>query len=86
MRDFLGNELEVGDRVVMTAPQYRMFVVGEIIKMTAKKVRVKYMNTWNFSKPGRPAEYLTDPDFLLKVVDEQYVMAKLQELPRTDML
>ena len=69
MKDFLGKLLEIGDTVVMVAPQYRMFNKAKVIAFTKTKVRVEYTNTWNFSK-GHPCAvetYLSDPDFLIKV-------------------
>lgn len=65
MKDFLGNNLELGDEVVFTAPKYRMFAKGNIIAFTKNKVRVEYMNTWNFAAPGYKDEYLCEPSFLI---------------------
>jgi hypothetical protein len=65
MKDFLGNILELGDEVVFTAPKYRMFAKGKIIAFTKTKVRVEYMNTWNFPSPGYKDEYLAEPSFLV---------------------
>lgn len=65
MQDFLGNVLDLGDQVVLTAPQYRHYVKAVIIAFTPKKVRVEFMNTWNFGVPGYRTEYLSEPDFLI---------------------
>ena len=65
MKDFLGNTLEIGDEVVLTAPQYRHFTKATIIAFTPKKIRVEYMNTWNHQAPGYRSEYLSEPDFLI---------------------
>lgn len=67
MKDFLGREIEIGDTVVLTAPKYRMFTKAKVIKLTPQKVRVEYINTWNYGKPGRRQEYLSEPDFLVVV-------------------
>ena len=60
MKDFLGKELELGDMVVVTEPNYRNFVKAKIIAFTPKKVRVEYT-----LYDGRSYEYLSDPDFLV---------------------
>lgn len=60
-KDFLGNEIKVGDTVAFAAPQYRHLTTGKVIKITPKKVRVEFVNNWNY-KPGRPdSAYLECP-------------------------
>jgi len=66
MKDFLGNILEIGDEVVLTAPKYRMFTRAKVIAFTPKRVRVQYNNTWNYGSKGRVEEYLSEPKFLVK--------------------
>lgn len=34
MKDVLGNELNIGDKVITLAPKYRELVVGDIIRFT----------------------------------------------------
>ena len=63
MKDFLGKELELHDEVVFTAPSYRHLVKGKIIAFTPKKVRIEYINDWNFHKSVQ--EYLSEPNFLI---------------------
>ena len=66
MKDFLGKQLDVGDDVVLTAPQYRHLVKARVIAFTPKKVRVEYNNTWNFSASNTVLEeYLSEPSFLI---------------------
>ena len=60
MKDFLGKELELGDLVVTTRPNYREFVKAKIIAFTPKKVRVEY-TTYS----GRADTYLSEPNFLV---------------------
>lgn len=60
MKDFLGKELELGDLVVTTRPNYRDFVKAKIIAFTPKKVRVEYNDYY-----GRPETYLSEPNFLI---------------------
>ena len=66
MKDFLGKQLDVGDEVVLTAPQYRHLVKAKVVAFTPKKVRVEYNNTWNFSGSQEYLqEYLSEPNFLV---------------------
>ena len=66
MKDFLGKQLDVGDEVVLTAPQYRHLVKAKVVAFTPKKVRVEYSNTWNISGSQEYLqEYLSEPNFLV---------------------
>ena len=67
MKDFLGNELAIGDSVVVIAPKYRHFVLARVIKFTPTSARVSFMNDWNYAKPGRYTELLQSPCQLTKV-------------------
>lgn len=42
MKDFLGIELVEGDFVAAIRPNYRELVLGRVVKLTPKKVRVEY--------------------------------------------
>ena len=66
--DFLSRPLKVGDTVVMIAPSYRSLAKGVIIAETAKFFRVKYVNTWNYSKKdGMEFEILQSSEQLVLV-------------------
>lgn len=65
--DFIGRELEIGDSVIVIAPNYRHFVLARIIQFTPKQVRVSFMNTWNYGGEGRYTELLQSPQQLTKV-------------------
>jgi hypothetical protein len=52
MKDFLNRDVEVGDSVIIMAPGYRSLVLGRIVALTPKNVRVGYMNTWNYGVDG----------------------------------
>lgn len=67
MKDFLGRNLEIGDSVIVIAPNYRHFVLARIIKFTPNRVRVSFMNTWNYGGDGYYTEILQDPSQLTKV-------------------
>lgn len=68
MKDFLKQELKVGDMVVTVRPQYREFVLAQIIKFTPQKVVVEY-DTWYKDSNGNygKEKFTTNPDFLIKV-------------------
>ena len=42
MKDFLDQELNIGDNVIIITPNYRDFTLAQVIKFTAKNVRVKF--------------------------------------------
>ena len=57
MKDFLDQELSIGDNVIIITPNYRDFTLAQVIKFTAKNVRVKFN--------GR--ELLQSPDQLVRM-------------------
>lgn len=46
MKDVLGREVNVGDKVVIAVTGYRTMAVGEIIKLTPKGVQVRFATPW----------------------------------------
>lgn len=42
MKDLLGNEVQVGDRVVISMTGYRDLMTAEVVKLTPKGVKAKY--------------------------------------------
>ncbi len=44
MKDFLGNELKVGDQVIFVRPNYRNFAKGVIYHITEKTVFINWNN------------------------------------------
>lgn len=42
MKDFMGFELNVDDWVAAIRPNYRELVLGKVVAITPKKVRVEY--------------------------------------------
>lgn len=60
MKDFLGQELQIGDEVIFSPKHYKYtLVTGTIIKFTPQKIRVAY----KFNYGG---EYLLEPAQLIK--------------------
>jgi hypothetical protein len=64
MRDFLGQELNLGDYVIFMKQHYREFGMGKIIKFTPQKVRIKFSNHYR-------SELLQTADQLVKVKGEE---------------
>ena len=42
MKDFLDQDLKIGDNVIMITPNYRDLKLAQVVKFTAKNVRVAY--------------------------------------------
>ena len=40
--DFLGNKIEIGDKVILETPKYRDFAIGTIITKAPKSCQVEY--------------------------------------------
>jgi hypothetical protein len=51
--DFLGNKINIGDKVIFQAPDYRMFTIGKVITKAKKSCQIEYLNKWNFPTEGR---------------------------------
>jgi len=66
MKDFLGIDIEIGNTVVFMAPKYRNLVKGTIIDITPQKVRIAYINTWNY-KNGKHMTILQESYQIVKV-------------------
>lgn len=62
MKDFLGNELSVGDTVVAIEKQYRNFKKARIIKIMNVKLTVEYTQ-YN----GYKESYTITPDCCIKI-------------------
>lgn len=53
--DFLGNKIEIGDKVIFEAPKYRDFAIGTVISKAPKSCQIEYINDWNYPGQGRKA-------------------------------
>lgn len=63
-KDFLGQDIKVGDYVIFMKQHYREFGLAKVIKFTPQKVRVKWSNhDW--------AEILQTANQLVKVQGEE---------------
>lgn len=47
MKDFLGNELKVGDTVVIAGSKYTALAIAHIIKFGKKQVILDVCNNWS---------------------------------------
>lgn len=48
-KDFLGQELQVGDKVVCLHKWYRELAEAEIVKIMPAMIRVKYNTGWSYT-------------------------------------
>lgn len=60
MKDFIGQELGIGDTVAVTEPNYRNLVKATVLRFTPKRVVL--------SLP-RGSEYTTPSNFVIKIKD-----------------
>lgn len=63
MKDFLGNELNIGDTVVMIQPRYRELVKATILRFTDHYVFLKYKLHYG----DHMDEVKQTPDQLIKI-------------------
>lgn len=63
MKDFLGQELQIGDEVIFSPKHYKYsLVIGKIVAFTPQKIRVEY----KFSYENYTHDYLMEPAQLIK--------------------
>ena len=62
MKDFLGQELQVGDIVVVAPKNYRGLVKAKVVSLTPQKVRLTYRVSRTETE-----EYIVFPDSVVKV-------------------
>lgn len=63
MKDFLGNDLAVGDMVVMIRPHYRELVKAKIIRFTKCYVILEYAGSYK-------GEIKQTPDQMIKIMEK----------------
>lgn len=42
--DFLGNKIEIGDKVILETPKYRDFAIGTVVSKAPKSCQVEYLS------------------------------------------
>lgn len=64
MKDVVGQDVSIGDRVVITRTGYRDMVPGEVVKLTPKGCKVR----WNTGSEYSPVEdTFRTSDMIVKV-------------------
>lgn len=53
MKDFIGNEVTVGDKVVFIEPDYHNLTFGTVCKINPKSVTVEYNHRGRKEKTAR---------------------------------
>lgn len=48
MKDFLGNELNIGDIVICNDKKYSKLIIAKIIKLTPSGVKAMYQSDYNY--------------------------------------
>ncbi len=67
-KDFIGNELSIGDVVVFCAPRYRHLCKGVVLSISEQKLVVEYKNTWHYT-PAATRTYQHNHNFFVKVTE-----------------
>jgi hypothetical protein len=60
MKDFLGNELAIGDIVIFPQPRYRHLKRGKIVSFHKSKIKIEY-KMWE--ENDYLITYLIEPEF-----------------------
>lgn len=75
MKDFAGNEIEVGMKVAMIIPSYSHLVWGEVVKINPKTVTCKYTKWKNYEDTvARSPEQIIVP---MNPLLQDYVQAEI---------
>ena len=51
MKDFFGQDLQIGDRVAFNRPYYKGLSIGEVVSFTKKGIRVAYKPFYSSTAP-----------------------------------
>lgn len=77
MKDFLGNDIAVGDYAIIMTPNYRDFSLSKVIKLTEKRIRVVYIYQ------NSQHEHVVSPTSIVKVQkDDLAVMMLKGQVPK----
>lgn len=74
MKDFIGNELALGDFVAFTRPGYRDLTLGKIIKFTPKKIRLSYTSYY-----GSDETHAIDSTYVVKLNEQDVILFLLRK-------
>jgi hypothetical protein len=67
-KDFLGQELKLGDSVIIMLPNYREHTRSVVIQFTPQQVRVEYQYQ------GYTCTYLCRPRDVVLIVDTEVIL------------
>lgn len=73
MQDFLKREIAINDSVITIIPGYRNLVLGRVIRISPKTVRVQYSVPFGYRK-GEVKEVSRDPADVVKVDGPELTM------------
>lgn len=57
MKDYLGNEVEIGDQVTVAIKNYRGLITATVVGITNQTILVEYQNTWHYKPEGDVVHY-----------------------------
>lgn len=77
MRDLLGNEVKVGDRVVISRTGSRKLMTAEVSKITPKGIKAKYPGSRPPPNSGYTEDQQYDETFCAK---DTFMKAPRQEI------
>lgn len=78
MQDFLKREIAIDDSVIMIIPGYRNLVLGRVIRISPKTVRVQYSVPFGYRK-GEVKEVSRAPEDVVKVDGPELTMYLLMK-------
>ena len=73
--DFSGNQINIGDKVICVAPNYRQFTIGKVVTIAEFFCQIEYTNSWNYSEPHKEI-FRQGYGQILKYIDEEAVKAE----------
>jgi hypothetical protein len=73
MKDFIGKKLNVDDFVAFVQPSYRTIILGQVVKITNKMIKVQ----WPGGYRGAMKTTTRSPSDLAKVESDNYVTLAL---------
>jgi hypothetical protein len=48
--DFLGNKIDIGDKVIFEALKYRHFTFGKVVTKAEKSCQIEYVDDWGYKE------------------------------------
>ena len=57
MKDYLGNEVEIGDQVTVAIKNYRGLITATVVGIANQFIVVEHQNTWHYKPDGDVVYY-----------------------------